>query len=107
MEPFGMIILALLTYLMCTVPTKKDLKRFLESANGSRADKCKRALSGRMRSRCTVTLADATVATEGISITGTLRDMDDEWALFGVEQKKGGTRLTAVRLDSIESLEEK
>lgn len=107
MEPFGMIILALLTYLMCTVPTKKDLKRFLESANGSRVDKCKRALSGRMGSRCTVTLADATVATEGISITGTLRDMDDEWALFEVEQKKGDARLTAIRLDSIESLEEK
>lgn len=60
-----------------------------------------------MGSRCTVTLADATVATEGISITGTLRDMDDEWALFEVKQKKGGARLTAVRLDSIESLEEK
>lgn len=60
-----------------------------------------------MGSRCIVTLTDATVATEGISITGTLRDMDDEWALFEVEQKKGGARLTAIRLDSIESLEEK
>ncbi len=60
-----------------------------------------------MGSRCTVTLTGATVATEGISITGTLRDMDDEWALFEVEQKKGDARLTAIRLDSIESLEEK
>lgn len=107
MEPFGMISLALLTYLICTVPTKKDLKRFLESANGSRANKYKGALGGRMGTQCTVTLADATIATEGITFTGTLRDVDDEWALFEVEQKKGGTRLTAVRLDSIESLEEK
>lgn len=106
MEPFGMISLALITYLICTTPTKKDIKRFLESANGSRADKYKRALGDRMGSRCTATLADATVATESISITGTLRDVDDEWALFEVEQKKGGTHLTAVRLDSIESLEE-
>lgn len=102
-----MISFALLIYLICTVPTKKDLKRFLESANGSRANKYKGVLSGRMGTQCTVTLADATIATEGITFTGTLRDVDDEWALFEVEQKKGDARLTAVRLDSIESLEEK
>lgn len=107
METFGMVGFALLIYLICTVPTKKDLKRFLESANGSRANKYREALSSRMGTRCSVTLADATIATEGITLTGTLRDVDDEWALFEVEQKKGGARLTAVRLDSIESFEEK
>lgn len=107
METFGMISFALLIYLICTVPTKKDLKRFLESANGSRVNKYREALSSRMGTRCSVTLADATIATEGITLTGTLRDVDDEWALFEVEQKKGGARLTAVRLDSIECFEEK
>lgn len=48
-----------------------------------------------------------TIATEGTTLTGTLRDVDDEWALFEVEQKKGGAHLTAIRLDSIESFEEK
>lgn len=107
METFGMVSFALLIYLICTVPTKKDLKRFLESANGSRANKYRGALSSRMGTRCTVTLADATIATEGTTFTGTLRDVDDEWALFEVEQKKGGAHLTAIRLDSIESFEEK
>lgn len=107
METFGMVSFALLIYLICTVPTKKDLKRFLESANGSRANKYRGALGGRMGTRCTVTLADATIATEGTTFTGTLRDVDDEWALFEVEHKKGGARLTAIRLDSIESFEEK
>lgn len=102
METFGMVSFALLIYLICTVPTKKDLKRFLETANGSRG-----ALSSRMGTRCTVTLADTTIATEGTTLTGTLRDVDDEWALFEVEHKKGGAHLTAIRLDSIESFEEK
>ncbi|WP_415962663.1 hypothetical protein [Collinsella tanakaei] len=105
MEIFGMISFALLIYLICTVPTKKDLKRLLEPPNYSRANKYRSALRSHIGTRCTVTLTDATVATGGIRVTGTLHDMDDEWALFEVEQKKGSARLTAVRLDSIEFLD--
>ena len=107
MDAFGMITLGLIIYIISTMPTKKDFKRVIESSNGERAKKYKSALRNRLGTRCTVTLSDATVATDGINITGTLQDVDDEWALFAVEQKKGGTRLTAIRLDSIDSLEEK
>lgn len=107
MDPFNIIILGLIAYIICTVPTKADLKRALGTSSGERADKYRNALRKRIGSRYAVTLTDATVATDGMFITGTLRDVDDEWALFEVEQKKGGGRLAAVRLDSIASLEEK
>ena len=63
-------------------------------------------LEARKGTVCALVLAEASTAAGGTRLTGTLVDVDDEWVLVEAEQKKGGTRSVALRLDRVQGLEE-
>ena len=90
---FGIISVCLLAYIMSVMVTKKDLRKFLGD---------QQSRTGEMRSL----LAEASTAAGGTRLDGTLADVDDEWVLVEAEQKKGGTRSVALRLDLVQGLEE-
>ena len=102
---FGILSVCLLAYIMSVMVTKKDLRKFLGDQQ-SRTNEMRSLLEARKGTACTLVLAEASTAAGGTKLVGTLVDVDDEWVLVEAEQKKGGTRSVALRLDRVQGLEE-
>lgn len=102
---FGILSVCLLAYIMSVMVTKKDLRKFLGDQQ-SRTGEMRSLLEARKGTACTLVLAEASTAAGGTRLDGTLVDVDDEWVLVEAEQKKGGTRSVALRLDRVQGLEE-
>lgn len=95
---------ALTVYIMASMPTKKDLRK-LTDASESREAELGRMLREHIGSSCELVLAEAGVTAGGMRLSGTVRDVDDEWVLMERPGKKGGTQLKALRISLIEGIE--
>lgn len=95
---------ALTVYIMAAMPTKKDLRKLMD-ASESREAELGRMLREHMGSSCELVLSEAGVTAGGMRLSGTVRDVDDEWVLMECPGKKGGTQLKALRISLIEGIE--
>ena len=97
---FGFVIA-----LFVWMPTKKDLRR-LVAHDGDR-DRGLRGQLERRRGRSVTLMLDELNAAVGTAeLSGTLEDVDDEWALVERAGKQGASQLVAVRLEGIRAIEE-
>ena len=89
------------------MPTKRDLRRLLDTrGEGERAVSLRAMLEARLRATCTLALDEARTPCGGITLTGTIMDVDDDWVLVEMPVPRGGTRLVALRLSCVQSIEE-
>lgn len=96
---------ALTVYIMAAMPTKKDLRKLMD-ASESREAELVRMLREHMGSSCELVLSEAGVTAGGMRLSGTVRDVDDEWVLLECSGKKGGTQLKALRISLVEGIEQ-
>ena len=59
-----------------------------------------------MGSSFELVLSEAGVTAGGMRLSGTVRDVDDEWVLMECPGKKGGTQLKALRISLVEGIEQ-
>lgn len=101
------VVFALLVWTAWNMPTKAEIRRLLSGVGEEgRPHGWRSAIEGRVGAPCTLTLTEPLYAcgTSG-ELAGTVIDVDDEWVLLEVSDKKG-TRQVAVRLDMIKGIEE-
>ena len=104
MEIIVWVTFALVIYLVCAMPTKKEVRRLAHpEAEGRRQEGLRDLLSERVGSACTLDLVEVHgfISDFGglASLAGTVVDVDDEWVLVEATDKKGRRRLVAMRLD--------
>ena len=95
---------ALTVYIMAAMPTKKDLRKLMD-ASESREAELARMLREHMGSSCELVLSEVGVTAGGMRLSGTVRDVDDEWVLLECSDKKGVTRLKVLRISLVEGIE--
>ena len=102
------VIFALLIWILCTMPTKAEIRRLLSNVGADgQPHGWRSAIEGRMGASCKLTLTEPLYAwgTPG-ELSGTVLDVDDEWVLVEVPDKKGAPQRVAVRLEQIKGIEE-
>lgn len=96
---------ALVIYIMTSMPTKKDLRR-IAGRSGSREAELLSMLRGKIGSECELVLLESGLTAGGMRVSGTIRDVDDEWVLMECPQKKGEMRTKVLRISLIEGIEQ-
>ncbi|HJF65037.1 hypothetical protein DMP06_06895 [Slackia equolifaciens] len=120
---FSLATFAMVVALWSTMATKKDIRKIIDRESG-RPGEMRALLESRKGRTLSLNLVDASLAANGTQLKGTLIDIDDEWALFDTPLKKGKqspkrdestpndesrhaeSQLVAIRLESIQSIEE-
>lgn len=126
---FSLATFAMVVALWSTMATKKDIRKIIDRESG-RPGEMRALLESRKGHTLSLNLVDASLAANGTQLKGTLIDIDDEWALFDTPLKKGKqspkrdestpndkssqngesrhaeSQLVAIRLESIQSIEE-
>lgn len=103
---FGAASFMFCILIYCTMPTKRDVRRWLADREGLRAGEHAALFRERIGQTCTLVLAEASVTAGSTRLAGTLRDVDDEWLLMECPGKEGGTQMKALRLELVVSVEE-
>lgn len=107
METFAILTFALVIYIMCTMPTKKEIRRLLNAdSEDRRRVELLELLKARKGSSCAISLNEVHYVANKASLEGELVDIDDDWVLVRATGKKGATQLVAVRLENVEGLDE-
>lgn len=111
-DAFSMITFVLVIYIMCAMPTKKDMRRLAQpEAEGRRKEGLRDLLRERVGMPCRLCLAEAHSTPSALGgnvmeLAGTVVDVDDEWVLVEIVDKKGSRRLVAMRLDQVAGISE-
>lgn len=96
---------ALVIYIAATMPTKKDLRR-IERRSDTRETELRQMLRERIGAECELVLTQTSSTAGGPRLTGTIRDVDDEWVLVDCPPKKGGVQRKALRIALVEGIEQ-
>ncbi len=111
-DAFSMITFVLVIYIMCAMPTKKDMRRLAQpEAEGRRQEGLRDLLRERVGMSCRLCLSEAHSTPSALSgsvmeLVGRVVDVDDEWVLVEASDKKGCRRLVAMRLDQVAGISE-
>lgn len=92
-------------YIMAVMPTKKDVRKLLGVSEPREAE-LGRMLRERIGTSCELVVYEAGITAGGMRLSGTVRDVDDEWVLVECAGKKGGIQLKALRISLIEGIEQ-
>ena len=102
----GIIALVLAVYVICTRPTRKELRYLLSDEAQDRKQRMRRALGRLIGRRCSITATPMACTDWATIVTGKVRDVDERYVLLEAEQKHGDPRLIALLLDAIAAIEE-
>lgn len=106
MEIMVYVLFAMLIYVIVMMPSKKYLRR-LVGGEAPRTPSLIALLKGRIGQSCTLVFDDVVAGIGAPRLTGTLVDVDDEWACMEcADEATGAVQVKAVRLGLIRSLEE-
>lgn len=92
-------------YIMAVMPTKKDVRKLLGVSEPREAE-LGRILRERIGTSCELVVYEAGITAGGMRLSGTVRDVDDEWVLMACPDKKSDTQLKALRISLIEGIEQ-
>ena len=104
---FEILTFALVIYIVCAMPTKKQIRRLENPEAGERRRADLRKLLQDYRGRsCSLSLNDSHYVSPAATLEGTLVDVDDEWMLMETTDDKGRRKRSVIRFDEVSSIKE-
>lgn len=104
---FEILTFALVIYIVCAMPTKKQIRRLENSEAGERRRADLRKLLQDYRGRsCSLSLNDSHYVSPAATLEGTLVDVDDEWMLMETTDDKGRRKRIVIRFDEVSCIKE-
>lgn len=101
------VAFCLMLYVVRTMPTKKDLKYLLSPSEQGGRRRFQEVLNKLIDQPCTIVLTHVLLSAGGdfVTVTGTVRSVDEQYVLLEIEQKSDAPRIMALQLDMICSIE--
>lgn len=104
---FEILTFALVIYIVCAMPTKKQIRRLADPEAGERRRADLRKLLQDYRGRsCSLSLNDSHYVSPAATLEGTLVDVDDEWMLMETTDGKGRRKRIVIRFDEVSCIKE-
>ena len=104
---FEILTFALVIYIVCAMPTKKQIHRLADPEAGERRRADLRKLLQDYRGRsCSLSLNDSHYVSPAATLEGTLMDVDDEWMLMETTDDKGRRKRIVIRFDEVSCIKE-